>query len=104
MRCLRRNATYSAPEKGRRTVTPLTTDEVAQHVPKGVPDDTQYCPVARALTARFRRGRWNLTETRAERLFGVYVMEYPLPDAVREFIRKFDRGEYPKLISTTGAP
>lgn len=28
MRCLRRNATYSAPEKGRRTVTPLTTDEL----------------------------------------------------------------------------
>jgi hypothetical protein len=73
-----------------------TADEVAKRVPAGIPRSPCGCPLSTALTQAFG-GVWSIGEgefgLRCEPTAG------DLPEACRAFVRRFDAGLYPHLVS-----
>lgn len=60
--------------------------EPLDDLPKGVRKDHESCPCGKATGAYVAAYNWCWPDS----------LDWPLPSAVCEFVRRFDRGEYPQ--------
>ena len=65
-------------------------------LPPGVRGDSTACVFANALGGEFGAKDWSVPEDRLAHRLGYEHID--LPADVREFIRRFDAGEYPDLV------
>jgi hypothetical protein len=67
-----------------------------EELPAGIQGDPQACVLAEALGGAWNGSDWAVPEARLAHKLGYENIE--LPPVVRDFISRFDRGEYPDLI------
>jgi hypothetical protein len=65
-------------------------------LPPGVQGNSTECVLAHALGGEFPGDSWTLPEDRLAAKLGFPEVE--IPDVVKDFIDRFDNGEYPDLI------
>lgn len=81
-----------------------TPDAIAKELErrgfKGLPCDSQFCPVAKFLSQTTQKAkRASVGQVSATVFFQKTAIGVTVPRAVTEFVRRFDAREYPSLLA-----